>query len=206
MKANSSAKTKTALLLNVVTACITLLYPLLVYWGLQNFDPRTLILVLIVIASLRFFTLKNSPVNHWLWIPLMGVLCLWVWISNSDLGLKFYPVLVSSIFFALFFWSLKQPPTMIERFARMRPAMLEEIKIHPDSDEIIPQVKEYMRKVTVVWCCFFVVNGSIALILSLWGSDKLWALYNGIISYLLTGILFSVEWLVRQRVMKKIHG
>ncbi|MGH1471693.1 MAG: hypothetical protein ACRBCS_10900 [Cellvibrionaceae bacterium] len=199
-------KNKTAVLLNLAAIAVTLLYPFAIYFGLQHFDPRTLILILIAIVGIRFLTLKNSPLNHWVWIPLLGVLCVWVWISNSGLGLKFYPVLINTSFLILFCWSLKQPPTMIERFARLKPAMLEEIKVSPDSDEILPDVKKYMGKVTIVWCCFFVVNGLTALGLAFWGSDKIWTLYNGIVSYLMIGVLFVVEWLVRQRVIKKIHG
>lgn len=185
---------------------LSVAYPFLVYAGLQHFDPRTLILLLIAILGLRFLTLKNTPANHWLWIPLLGVLCVWVAISNSDLGLKFYPVFINASFFILFLGSLIRPPVMIERFARLRPAMIAEIRVSEDSDEIIPLVKHYMKNVTIVWCLFFVVNGGIAFALAVWGSDRWWALYNGLISYGLIALLFFLEWLARQRVIKKVNG
>jgi uncharacterized membrane protein len=40
----------------------------------------------------------------------------------------------------------------------------------------------------------------------LWASERVWALYNGLIAYLLIGTLFAVEWLVRQRVKARAHG
>ena len=51
-----------------------------------------------------------------------------------------------------------------------------------------------------MWCGFFVLNGALALATALWMSDRAWALYNGLIAYGLIGLLFGVEWLVRQRV------
>ena len=41
---------------------------------------------------------------------------------------------------------------------------------------------------------------TLALATALWASDKTWALYNGLIAYLLMGALFAGEWLVRGRV------
>jgi len=63
----------------------------------------------------------------------------------------------------------------------------------------------YTRRVTQVWCGFFVLNGSVALVTALWASDATWALYNGLISYCLMGCLFAGEWLVRRKV-KAGHG
>ena len=42
--------------------------------------------------------------------------------------------------------------------------------------------------------------GKSALVTALWMSDRAWALYNGLIAYVLIGLLFGAEWLVRQRV------
>lgn len=50
---------------------------------------------------------------------------------------------------------------------------------------------------------FFVVNGTIAAITALAGSDRAWAIYNGGIAYGLIGAMFAVEWLVRQRVKRR---
>jgi uncharacterized membrane protein len=65
--------------------------------------------------------------------------------------------------------------------------------------KLYPVAIAYTRKVTVVWCGFFVVTGTLALATALWSSDKTWALYNGLIAYLLMGALFAGEWLVRPR-------
>jgi 3-hydroxymyristoyl/3-hydroxydecanoyl-(acyl carrier protein) dehydratase len=66
------------------------------------------------------------------------------------------------------------------------------------------QVNSYCRKVTLVWCAFFVLNGGIAAWTIFSGSDVLWSVYNGGISYILTGMLFAGEFIVRKMVQKKI--
>jgi len=62
----------------------------------------------------------------------------------------------------------------------------------------------YMRKVTQVWCGFFVINGAIAFGTALWASEAVWSLYTGVISYALMALLFGAEYLVRLR-FKRLH-
>ena len=50
---------------------------------------------------------------------------------------------------------------------------------------------------------FFIGNGGIALVTALYGDMSLWTAWNGMISYLLMGMLMAGEWLVRQRVSKR---
>jgi uncharacterized membrane protein len=60
----------------------------------------------------------------------------------------------------------------------------------------------YTRKVTLVWCAFFIMNAATALY-TCFESIEIWTLYNGLISYLLAGSLFAGEWIVRQFVRKE---
>ena len=62
----------------------------------------------------------------------------------------------------------------------------------------------YTRRVTQIWCVFFVINGSIALGTALWASEAIWSLYTGVIAYVLMGILFVGEFLFRIR-FKRLH-
>lgn len=77
---------------------------------------------------------------------------------------------------------------MIERFARLRHPDLPEAGVH------------YTRQVTQVWCGFFFVNALVAAWTAVAVSREAWALYNGLIAYVLMGTLFAGEWLVRQRL------
>ena len=180
--------------IRIVLISLTVLYPLGVFFGLRYFDPRALVLLLIIIAGIRLLSIENSPLNHWLWLPLLTIIGLWTWVGQTDIGLKMYPVFVNVSFLTLFGWSLINPPSMVERFARVKQANL--------PVEAIP----YTKKVTVVWCVFFVFNGSVSLITCFWASDEIWALYNGLIAYILMALLFSSEWLIRQRVMRTHNG
>lgn len=170
----------------LVLAGLTLAYPLIVYLGLQRFEPRMLAVVLFLIAAARALA---TPQPIWLAAAAgIGLLALVATLGNAVLPLKLYPVLVNAVLCAVFLVSLWRPPSAIERLARLR---------EPD---LPPRAVRYTRRVTWVWAGFFVLNGSIALATALWASDAIWSLYNGLVAYGLIGLVFGIEWLVRQRV------
>ncbi|WP_372524491.1 hypothetical protein [Piscinibacter sp.] len=172
---------------NAVLAALTVLYPLVVYLGLGHFEPRWLAFLLLGLALARLTTSRERV--WWAAAVLAAVLALATFLANAALPLKLYPVIVSGLLLALFAASLAHPPTAVERLARLT---------NPD---LPPKGVAYTRKVTWVWCGFFVLNGTLAAATALWGSDAAWALYNGLIAYGLMGLLFGGEWLVRRRVM-----
>lgn len=172
---------------------LSLAYPLLVYWGLGRFEPRWMAVPLVGMAVVRAVATRERV---WL-VTAAGALVLagTSMLGNHALPLKLYPVLVNTMLLAVFATSLVYPPSVIERLARLR------------EPELPPSGVAYTRRVTQVWCGFFVVNGSIALGTALWASDATWALYNGLIAYGLMGVLFAGEWLVRRRVRAShAHG
>ena len=122
---------------------------------------------------------------------LLVILAIWF---NALLPLKFYPVFVNAALLSAFIYSLIVPPSMVERFARLR------------EPELPVSAMYYTRRVTQIWCVFFAINGTIALITALWASAALWTLYNGFIAYLLMGLLFTGEYLVRWRFRLRHHG
>lgn len=146
--------------------------------------------VLLLAALIRIFTSKAGRAERWWLFGIMLLVALAVW-SNALLPLKFYPVLVNVAMLAGFSYSLAFPPTAIERIARLS---------EPD---LPPAAIAYTRRVTQVWCAFFIVNGGIAVITALWASQAVWALYNGAISYVLMGLLFAGEYLVRMRFKRR---
>jgi uncharacterized membrane protein len=76
----------------------------------------------------------------------------------------------------------------VERLARLQDPVLP------------PQGILYTRKVTAVWCGFFLVNGLVSMGTIYYGDRWIWSLYNGCISYVLMGVLMAVEMMVRKRV------
>jgi uncharacterized membrane protein len=122
---------------------------------------------------------------------LLGNLALVVLLGSKDL-LLFSPVFVSIIFLFIFASSLWGEISLIERFAAM---------FDPDLPE---EARSYCRKVTVIWCCFFVVNATIAAWTAVFATLEIWALYNGFIAYLLVGVLLLGEYLVRHWIKGKL--
>lgn len=170
----------------VLVIAVTAAYPLLVFFGLGYFEPRTLALLLAGLAVARAL---GSRDRFWWWAAAAGLLLAAVSaLANEALPLKLYPVLVNAVLLMVFGASLRHPPSMVERLARLREPNLDAHGV------------AYTRRVTQVWCGFFMLNGGIALVTCLRGSDRAWALYNGLISYGLIGLLMGGEWLVRRHV------
>ncbi len=176
-------------MLAVVTVVLTLLYPLAIWFGDGRVEPRWLAALLLLAAAARLPAMKVSLAARW---SAAGALLLAI-ASNAMLPLKLYPVLVNAAFLAAFAYSLASPPSMVERLARMS---------EPD---LPPQAIAYTRVVTQVWCGFFVINGAIALGTALWATPAVWSLYNGVIAYILMGVLFAVEYLVRISFKRRHH-
>ena len=104
--------------------------------------------------------------------------------------LKFYPPICNFCLFLTFFFSLFSSETIIQKFAGMC------------GDTLSEQVKIYTRKVTYAWCVFTFLNFLIS-VWTIFQSDKIWILYNGFISYILIGLLFGVEYIIRCKLRKR---
>lgn len=177
--------------MTVLTVLITLMYPLAIWFGHGQVEPRWLAGVLLLAAATRLPTLAISRVARWSVLGVLLLVAAAVW-ANALLPLKLYPVLVNLGMLAAFGYSLIAPPSMVERLARLREPDLPEVAVG------------YTRRVTQVWCVFFVINGGLALATALWASAAIWSLYTGVISYLLMGLLFGIELLLRRR-FKRLH-
>jgi uncharacterized membrane protein len=179
--------------LTLLAVLLTLLYPLAIWFGNGRVEPRWLAGLLLLAVATRLPTLDISRNARWLAASALLLVALAVW-SNLLLPLKLYPVLVNVALLAAFGATLAAPPSMVERFARRREPDLPIAAVH------------YTRRVTQVWCGFFIVNGALALGTALWASDAVWSLYTGVIAYGLMAALFGGEWLVRQRFKRTHHG
>lgn len=173
------------------------LYPVLVYFGLQALEPRWLVL-LIPLALLLGAPLRNpgSPITAAgarIWIPAGAFLVL-AFLANQESLLRLYPAVINTTLAAAFLHSLYGPVTLIERLARLS---------EPD---LPPEAVAYCRQVTRIWALYMGVSAAIALWTALFASREVWAIYNGLISYLCIGLLFGVEYLVRRRVRRRVRG
>ena len=184
---------------SVLFYIIASLYPLLVFYLLiiRNIPVRQFSLFIIAFAFFAFIAVTSRKKNfgrNSLILLGVGIICL---ITNSMTVLKFYPVLMNLVFLFSFGITLFSPPNMIFRFANMQ-----DKSIKGSLGEKMTEA--YCRKVTYVWCFFFILNAAAASWTIYQGSDLLWSVYNGGISYFLTGLLFMGELIVRKQTQKKI--
>ncbi|HGF5136913.1 hypothetical protein P3580_14955 [Vibrio parahaemolyticus] len=182
-------------LLTGLSAIVLFAYPFAVYFGIDKFGLNLVGGLLIAALLLRLFVANKTPLKEFKFLALttgaVGILLVALGMVFKQHGwLKFYPVVVNICMLCVFAFSLKQPQSIIERLACLQ------------EPELPPSGVAYTRKVTMVWCVFFVLNATFALY-TCFLPVKIWTLYNGLISYLLAGSLFAGEWIVRQFVRKE---
>lgn len=173
-----------------ILAATTLLFPPLAAIGMHWIGPWPIVGGLILILMLRVVVPSATPMPVAMTFCLIAVaggeLLVGFW--DPELAARLYPVFMNVTMLLAFAITLWNPPSMIERFARIA------------EPELDAHGVAYTRKVTWLWMAFFVVNGCIALWTALHGSWLQWGAYNGGISYLLAGTLMAGEYLVRRRV------
>lgn len=177
----------------LIVTILLILYPLAVYFGIQYLPLNSILILLlfIIIMRLVFSGVNGKQVGGVVTLALAIVLAL-SWFRDDPEGLLWYPVLCNLVLFFLFAYSLKQPKSIIERIARIK---------EPD----LPYKGiVYTRKVTKVWCIFFLINGSLATATVISGNMQVWVFYNGLVSYVLMGLIIAAEWLVRRRIYREV--
>lgn len=182
--------------LNALLLALTLAYPLAVYFGLQHFQPRVFGALLGALLVLRQWhstrrLAAGLMTSEWISFAVLGAYTLIIVIGNSEFLLLLYPVIISLSLLWVFGRSLIHTPTVIERIARLH---------EPD---LSPAGVIYTRHVTQAWCAFFIVNASIA-IGTMFASREAWLFYNGFLAYLLMGLLFAGERLVRKHIRSQL--
>lgn len=145
--------------------------------------------MLAALLLLRLWS-QNRPLTRGELITALAstLFLLAIALINETGGLLIYPVFVSLTFFAVFAYSLAFGPTVVERLARL------------EFPNLPPQGVAYTRKVTQVWCGFFLLNSGLSLATVWHGDYWLWSLYNGCIFYILMGLLMAAEMAVRRKV------
>ncbi|GLQ96120.1 hypothetical protein [Dyella mobilis] len=174
-------------LTSILLPLVGVLYPFVVYFGMDRVPPPMFALVLGAIWLIRAPALLKQPGGR-LMLGAALTYCALLAFSGNDALERWYPTLISALLLCAFGLSLIYGPPLVERIARVR---------EPDlPDAAIP----YTRKVTWVWVGFFVFNGVVSAALTLWARLSLWTLYNGLIVYFIMGTLFAGEWLLRRRL------
>lgn len=175
---------------SAINACLlllSLLYPFIVYWGLQHNGYEWLLIMMAGLLVVRWITASSSQERYFLVLAVIALVFVVYWLGEKS-GIKLYPVIINLSLLVLFASSLLGRMSFVEKLARIT------------DPELPEKAVIYTRKVTQIWCVFFAVNATLSLITVLIGNDALWFWYNGVLAYIFIGILMAGEWLVRQRV------
>ncbi|KVF78502.1 hypothetical protein WS75_02080 [Burkholderia sp. FL-7-2-10-S1-D7] len=184
-----------------IRAVLVLAYPLVILFAWQSMSPRYVGCLLIVLLWLQRTVgkgtlakaLKRLTLLDWGVAGALTALSAAIAVTDSERLLHLYPACVSVGLLVAFGATLRHGPTMIEKFAQLT---------YPEPS---PEIVRYTRRVTQVWCAFFIVNGSFSVYTALCWSRAGWALYNGLIAYVLIGALIAGEWLLRRFVIAVAH-
>jgi uncharacterized membrane protein len=177
--------------LQIAASVLLVAYPIAVYATIKTWGPRWSALLLLalllplVVTRLRAWAAGKLQALGFLPLVTAALLSLGAIVDTSEF-LYAVPVGINLVLLMSFAATLRWPPPMIERFARL---------IDPDLGEA--EVR-WCRLWTVIWSIFFLLNGAIAAVLAALRWIELWTLYNGLIAYLLIGTLVGIEWTMRK--------
>lgn len=181
------------ILLSILIAGVALFYPFLVYRGVQEggvwFAPA-------VIAGIYFYQAVKTKRTRLRVKNLMIVLIVLLGaLFYQDLIAKLIPIIIQ-ISLMLFFGKtlLKgKGPSLVERFARL-----------DFPDEPMPQILiTYCRNLTIMWFGFFAFNVLTCLILALFAPVEWWAIFTGVLIFLLSVLLMVAEYFWRHLYFRR---
>ena len=186
-----SSRNKSASALTIAFAVVGVAYPFAVYFARDMISPRGFVAVALILLGLRLIVGRSDLARSWR-TPLLtaGIVLLISTFLSPAFAEKAYPALMSLAAASVFAWSLRHPPSLIERFARLT------------VDALPPEGQIYCRNVTIIWVLWLTANAVISAALALWGSLAVWTLWTGLISYVVAGTLFVGEICFRHL----IHG
>jgi uncharacterized membrane protein len=174
-------------------------YPFAFYYALTHFGARGAACVALfgaLLFALRAVRAKGGASRlELLKLPLViALLSLLSGLSNEGRFLLALPVIINLLLLYVFGSSLKAPMTYVERIARLKDRDFTDAKVR------------HCRQVTWVWMVFFVLNAGVTAGLAIWGSVKAWTFHTSILSYVLMGVLFTAEWVVRKIRFGETHA
>ncbi len=183
-------------LIGVLQAVVLLAYPVAVYFGLSRLSTRgvgLLVLVMLLPGLVKALRHRRKQLMATAGLPLAVAALMLLAIASDDVRLVLaYPALVNLVLLGQFGLTLRKGSmSMVERFARLQ------------VDDLSPKEVVYCRVVTAAWSGFFVLNGAACALFAAFASRAAWALYTGLLSYVILGLLFAVEFTIRKYLFRR---
>jgi uncharacterized membrane protein len=124
----------------------------------------------------------------------LALLAIFILLLADDYAtqlLRFQPILIFSMLFILFSSSLHRDSIpLINRFAILM------------AKDTPANVTRYCRSATIAWALFFLLMLFISSFLALYAPLSTWSLFVNLISYILVGLMFVVEFQFRRWRLK----
>jgi uncharacterized membrane protein len=171
---------------------LSIAYPLVVF-ALEARVPA----IAFALAACGLLLLRTVhsplPVDRPIRFSMIAAIVLIVGLAqvDSQVAAKAYPVVISGGLAFLFGASLRRPPSLVERMAEL------------GGETLSPAIRLYCRRVTMVWALWLTINTFIAAALAVFGSLEAWALWTGLLSYLVMGLIFAAEFTLRRFVRRR---
>ena len=169
----------------VLKTLVALLYPYLVYKGIQAgvvwFAP------LMIISFYLYQAFHSTDTKVRLGKASIAAMLLIGVIFFQAATAKLLPVAIQLMLMHFFGKTLlkSHAPSLIERFVRL------------EFPEFPPGVAEYCRLLTIIWTGFFAFNVVVCSLLALYAPAAWWAIYTGVGLFVLTGLLMVGEYIYR---------
>jgi uncharacterized membrane protein len=180
--------------LPAILIAVSAAYPIMLFVADTKVTPLAFAAGACVLLGVRAFLGEQ----HWsreLRAPLLAAIVMIAGLALLDgaLAAKAYPVVLSAGLALLFGLSLRQPRSLVERIAEL------------SGDVLSPAARRYCRRVTLVWAIWLALNTMISAALALAGSLAAWTLWTGLIAYVVTGVIFGGEFVLR-RALRRRHA
>lgn len=177
-------------LLNVISALFLVLSPWVLYWTLTRHRMEVaaaLLLAWVVIRAVPILlTAKAEHRSAALQLPAIGLVFALLGLAFRDgTWLLVLPSATQATFGVAFLRSLTRTP-LVEHFARL---------VKP---ELSAAEQAHCRIWTAIWGGYLIVLAAVGLALARWASLLVWTSYVGIVNYVLVGLLFVVEYVIRR--------
>lgn len=180
------------ILRGIISSIIFVLYPYLVYRGVQEgvvwFAPAA-------IASIYLYQAVKATKKQ-VRIQKTGiVLILFLGaVFYQDIMAKLIPIFIQLSLMLFFGKTLlkNKGPSLVERFALLE---------FPD---IPPVLSRYCRHLTIMWTGFFAFNVIACILLAFFAPVEWWAIYTGVLIFLLTAVLMVAEYIWRFFLFRRI--
>ncbi len=170
---------------SVVMTLLFLSYPYLIYRGIESGMVWLAPALFAGIYLKQALQARRASIK--LYKATLAIALLLGAYYLQTLTAKVLPVLIQLMLMYFFGRTLlkNRGPSFIERFVRL------------EFPEFPPGVSEYCRQLTWMWTLFFAFNVITCTALAVLGHDYGWAIFNGIIIYMMIGVLMIGEYIYR---------